>query len=366
MAKKNDPTEEKRKYVSQADIPLYSLEDSLKIASAIVDNYAGKPTAPFQVATAMDLSPGSSNWRKLTGASIAYELTDGGYNSDKIGLTDLARKILTPTEEGLEKTAKVDAALKPKVLKLFFNKYNNAKFPKDNIAENVLKLEMGVPQEDVARVLTIIKENGAFTGIIHLTKTGPYIFIENPQEGDSDNHEEKESKKEDDDLPEDLTKKLSIEKPLVIPKVVPASNQTLRVFISHGKNQKIVDQVKELLKFGQFDPVVAVDKESTAIPVPEKVFSEMRTCQAGVIHVEGEEELLDKDGNVHYKLNENVLIEIGAAIALFDKKFILLCEKSIKLPSNLQGLYRCNYEGKQLDYEATMKLLKTFNEIRQK
>ena len=59
-----------------------------------------------------------------------------------------------------------------------------------------------------------------------------------------------------------------------------------------------------------------------------------------------------------------MLIEIGAAIALYDKRFILLCEKSVTLPSNLQGLYRCNYEGQQLDYDATMKLLKTFNEIR--
>jgi hypothetical protein len=60
-----------------------------------------------------------------------------------------------------------------------------------------------------------------------------------------------------------------------------------------------------------------------------------------------------------------VLIEIGAAIALYDKKFVLLCERSLKLPSNLQGLYRCNYDGKELTYDATMKLLKAFNEFRQ-
>ncbi len=92
----------------------------------------------------------------------------------------------------------------------------------------------------------------------------------------------------------------------------------------------------------------------------------MRACNAAVIHVEGELELLDKEGNVHNTINPNVLIEIGAAIALYDKQFILLCEQSLKLPSNLQGLYRCNYEGKELTYEATIKLLKAFNEIRTK
>jgi predicted nucleotide-binding protein len=51
-------------------------------------------------------------------------------------------------------------------------------------------------------------------------------------------------------------------------------------------------------------------------------------------------------------------------MALYDKNFILLVHKGVPLPSNLQGLYRCEYEGDKLDYEATMKLLKTFNEFK--
>ena len=48
-----------------------------------------------------------------------------------------------------------------------------------------------------------------------------------------------------------------------------------RVFISHGKQKAIVGQIKELLTFGSFEPVVSVERESTAIPVPEKVFEDM-------------------------------------------------------------------------------------------
>jgi hypothetical protein len=36
-------------------------------------------------------------------------------------------------------------------------------------------------------------------------------------------------------------------------------------------------------------------------------------------------------------------------------------QQGVELHSNLQGLYRCEYSGDKLDYEATMKLLKTFN-----
>lgn len=89
----------------------------------------------------------------------------------------------------------------------------------------------------------------------------------------------------------------------------------------------------------------------------------MRSCFAGIIHIEGEEELRDQEGNVWHKLNENVLIEIGAALALYGRNVILLIQKGVSLPSNLQGLYCCYYEGEKLDYEATMKLLKAFNEF---
>ena len=36
----------------------------------------------------------------------------------------------------------------------------------------------------------------------------------------------------------------------------------------------------------------------------------------------------------------------------------------VALPSNLQGLYRCDFDGDKLDYEATLKLLKTFSQFR--
>jgi predicted nucleotide-binding protein len=90
----------------------------------------------------------------------------------------------------------------------------------------------------------------------------------------------------------------------------------------------------------------------------------MRTCSAGVIHVVKEGEYLDQQGIQHPRINENVLIEIGAAMALYGKKFVLLVQKDTALPTNLQGLYRIEYEGDRLEYDATMKLLKTFNQFK--
>jgi predicted nucleotide-binding protein len=115
--------------------------------------------------------------------------------------------------------------------------------------------------------------------------------------------------------------------------------------------------------FGKFEPVIAQERESTAKPVPDKVMDEMRGCSAAVIHVGIDHILFDKDKNEVPQINGNVLIEIGAAMALYGRNFILLVEEGIQLPSNLQGLYECRYTGDELNMPATMKLLKTFNEF---
>ena len=59
-----------------------------------------------------------------------------------------------------------------------------------------------------------------------------------------------------------------------------------------------------------------------------------------------------------------MLIEIGAAMALYGRRFILLVKEGIKLPSNLQGLYEVRYRGDALDGDATIKLLEAINDIK--
>ena len=254
--------------------------------------------------------------------------------------------------------------LQPRIMKKFFEKYRRAKFPNDAIAANVLK-SLGIPAERVVPALERLKANGRYAGIIRDTPTGPFVSLDSPgipspaatpalPEVDADEvaalHLESES-----------TQRSPAPPPMATKAFDPKAN---RVFISHGKQKAIVTQIKELLTFGNFDPMVSVERESTAIPVPEKVFEDMRSCAAGFIHVGQEGKYLDRDGNEHSKINDNVLIEIGAAMALYGKKIILLVERGVALPSNLQGLYRCEFEGDQLNYDATMKLSKTFSQFR--
>lgn len=90
-------------------------------------------------------------------------------------------------------------------------------------------------------------------------------------------------------------------------------------------------QIKEIVDFGNFVPVVAQERESAAKPVPDKVMDEMRSCQAAVIHVSSEGTYTDTAGKERPHINENVLIEIGAAMALYHGNFILVVEDGLVL-----------------------------------
>jgi len=90
----------------------------------------------------------------------------------------------------------------------------------------------------------------------------------------------------------------------------------------------------------------------------------MRQCGSAIIHVDVEQHLKDAEGNEHVVLNPNVLIEIGAAIALYGRRFILLVRDGVKLPSDLQGLFEVRYKGEALDGDATIRLLEAINDIK--
>ena len=351
----------KRKRVNQTDFPQLSLEKALRIAQCLYDNFAGTSAAPHQIAMALDFAPTSGHWRNLCGTSIAYGLTEGGYNADEIILTSLGRKIIAPEEEGDDVIGKAESILHPRIMREFFEKYNKNKFPRDDIAENVLAT-LGLPKERASVAVGVLKENGSFTGVIQDTKTGLFVALDSPrppmpEKSENDLiHDDPQVGIDESIETTNLSKIHESEK-------LPESVGNNRVYVSHGKNRKIVAQLKPILEFGKFEPVISIELETTAKPVPEKVFDDMRSCSAAVIHVDKEAELLDEEGKKHVKINDNVLIEIGAAIALYKKKFILLVQKGVSLPSNLQGLYKCEYEGDILDSDATMKLLKTFNEF---
>lgn len=359
---------EKRSYLKQTDAPAASLDDALRVPQAILDHYAGKPTAPLHLAKALDVDPKGSQLRLLTGAAMAFGFIDGGAQAAAVSITDLARQIVRPTMEGADIVAKREAVLKPRIFGDFLRQYDGHAFPRQDIAVNVLE-GMGVPREKAEEVLERIDASARSVGFIEEIKGKNYVTLQGAS-GSMPTPSDGSSLEEEEELPIQGEVRTSAQPPAVQPKgaeltaAIADDFRRKRVFITHGKDRGLVDPIKKLLEFGELEAVVSVDRQSVSKPVPEKVMDDMRGCGAAIIHVDADRTITDKGGNEHVVLNPNVLIEIGAAMAFYGRRFILLVRDGVKLPSNLQGLYEVRYIGDTVDAGATIKLLEAIRDIK--
>lgn len=366
ITSKTEPTVRRRKRRANRPVPPVTLEEALPIARSIADNNAGRPYSRLTLADTLQRSPDSSSFREMITASGQFGLSKGSYQAQQISLTELGQSIVMPTDES-EVQANLQAAfLSISLFHRLSNHFNGNKIPQEQHLRNSLIRDFQIDPDWVSQTVHGFIENARFVGLVRKISGADRIDLSgasspghvadqadlaNDTVGDAGAQGEQSTIK-DVDLPNDG---LGLSKP-------PGPN-TNHVFITHGQNKAIVSQVKEILQFGKFVPIVAEEQESTSRPVPDKVLKAMQSCFAGVIHVEDERDVIDQEGKSYKLLNQNVLIEIGAAMALYENNFVLLVKKGVNLPSNLQGLYRCEYEGEKLDYEATMKLLRTFNEF---
>lgn len=356
-----------RKYVSQTDVPASPLKRALRIPQAIADNYGYKPTSPLQVAVALDVQPSSSGFKMLAGAAIAYGLTSGGYNADAISITPLAMRIVRPTTEGDDTAAKREAFMKPRVIREFLQKYDRAPIPRDDIARNVL-VEFGVPTDRAAEVLNLIVEGARELGFLQQIKDRTYVDISSakaPIESQvADIASTTIIEKDSDGIVAEATQPTTTPPPFVAIRLPDDAARLRRVFISHGKNRALIEPIKKLLSFGEFVPVAEIENQTVSQPVPTKIMTSMRSCGAAIIHVEDERRITDDKGEVQVTLNENVLIEIGAAMALYGDRFILVVKEGVKLPSNLQGLLQLRYKGDTLDVNETVALMEAMKDMK--
>jgi hypothetical protein len=374
---KAEAAKSKRKYLSQEDVPGHSVDQALRIASAIAEQHGYRPTAPLMVAKALNMQPTSGGFRMLCGASIAYGFTEGGYNAPQITITPLGLRVVRSTVEGDDLSAKREALLNPRVIGEFLRRYDKASLPREDIALNVLD-ELGVPRDKVSTVLALILEGALSAGFIQEISGKKYVHLDGyavpPQKQPADEAEEDTDKSANGNGSPAVSPST---RPPVIPVAgnqplvnLPAIHQAIpsgvskRVFITHGKNKSFIDPIKKLLGFGELQAVVSVERQSVSQPVPEKVMNDMRSCSAAIIHVDAEAVLKDDNGVDHVIINPNVLIEIGAAMGLYGKRFILLVREGVKLPSNLQGLYEVRYSSDILDAEVTLNLFEAINEMK--
>ena len=345
--------------VNQDNLPRISLERTLRIPQALIEQFAGEPTRPLDLAQAVNVKPSSSGWRVLTGAAIGYGLTTGGYNAASISLTNLGRSAVAPQEEGEDIEALRQACLKPSVIGGFLRKYDGNKFPREDIAQNVLKSEFDVPAQRAREALEMIVENAENIGAFRKIGGDRYVSLVPVASRQSASDEATEGPAQEPSplAPEEAAPAAKAAEAASVQEQRPVN----AIFVGHSRATKILEQVKQLLELADLRAEVAVEQETAAIPVPDKVFDAMSRSDATIICVTAD---AGQAGDEGYEVNANVLIEIGAAYVRHNKRLVLLWDRRVKVPSNLQGLYRCEFEGDELSWEAGTKLQKALINIK--
>lgn len=348
-----EPTTGRKRRRVTSLFPKNTLMEALQLAQSIHDNNADEPYNRLDLAKSVNYSPESGRFRLLITSSNRFGLTTGSYGAEKISLTELGKSIVSPKSEqekvkGLKK-ALFNIALYGK----FFSKYNNRRLPKREYLRNTLNRDFGIPVTDCDKCYDFIIKNARELDIIESIKGNNYIKLSKLMSlAPTEEPREKEEAEEKIEGEEEKEKEIAEKK---IGKH--------RVFISHSKNKKIVNQIKQILNFGQFEYVIAEERETTAIPISEKVFGLMSDCNCAIINVSADEQ--EKREDETYGINQNVLTEIGAAFLAYNKKVVLLVDKRVKLPSNLHGLYRCEYKGDELSFSTAIKLQKALSKFRE-
>jgi hypothetical protein len=343
----------RRTPVSQRDVPSIALDVALRVSQAIADNYGFAPTRPLDVAAALEMSPTSGPFKTLCGASIAYGLTEGGYNATEIIVSPLARRILRPTEEGDDERARREAFLTPRVPREFLTRYDGNRLPKPEIAHNVLE-QMGVPKDSTQRAFEMIVDGAHAARFLTDIKGALYVNLQGFGPLEAGTVPDQDRVIGDDQKSEQVVHAVTELKPLAgataAPSAVaiaarahpgpdatpaPAKNA---IFIGHGRNKRPLEQLKQILDHYKIPYRVATDEANRFRPISEKVAEVMKECGAAILIFTADEELRDLAGEPVWRPSENVVHELGAASILYGGRIIIFKEDVVKLPSNFSGI----------------------------
>jgi hypothetical protein len=139
----------------------------------------------------------------------------------------------------------------------------------------------------------------------------------------------------------------------------PPARRSQRVFITRRGSGKLLEHVKELVVSGHFEPVVAREPGTAGGPSLRHLIEQMRGCDTAIIHVIAD--VAPADANRQPWIGGDVLVEIGAAMALYGREFVLLVEDAVELPPFLRGLCACRCSDNELNMQAMMRALRAFS-----
>ena len=319
--------------------PVYTLDGTLTVASAIQEMNAGLPFDRVLLAKALGTTPASSSFIMKLNSSAKYGLTEGGYNDDRIALTHRGESIVAPQRSAERQKALVEAALQPEVFRRFYQVLNGKRIPEDTYAQNVLQRELGVQAGLTAECLRIIHANGLFVGLV--TEVGGSLYVNRSGEA---------TQRQADGAEAPLEAAVA-ENPPDIDKARDASEQepqqSGRIFIGHAGSPDVVDFIKTILDEFDIPYSVAESDYDGERPVALEASQEMRKCDAAVL-VFARPSWARVSGGREVSSMEAMRYQLGAASVLYGDRVVSLKEEGLEEDGPDLGFHTLPFERERL------------------
>ena len=139
--------------------------------------------------------------------------------------------------------------------------------------------------------------------------------------------------------------------------LAPAPTGQAQIFISFHEQSGLAAQIAEALDLADLSGRAAERTTTSDEILPAVILRAMRQCAAGVFL------LADGDFTNNGLLAAETQITLGAALALYDQRVLLLHEQGLKLPATLQKLAVCTYTDNTLTWASGACLVKTMKEF---
>lgn len=107
-----------------------------------------------------------------------------------------------------------------------------------------------------------------------------------------------------------------------------------------------------------------IREQADAALLPLNFLAAMRECQAAVIVLRAATQLAAEDSSAP-QLSPRAQAELSVALALYDRRIVLLCDESCAAQPGLTELTKCQLEGAGLSWETGLVLMRAIKNFRQ-
>src|ERR1041384_172667 len=138
----------------------------------------------------------------------------------------------------------------------------------------------------------------------------------------------------------------------------------MKVLVVCDDDEGLAAQLRTLFALADVPCRMMCRAQADAALLPEDFLAAMRECQAAVIVMRASEQLAADESAP--QLNQRAQVELSVALALYERRIVLLCDEPIGAVPALMEIAKCHLGGAELSWDtglALMQLVKNFRRL---